>query len=47
MVRTAFDVSFDNAYDRAREIIADCLQAPDVAAAKQTWESRRAAAAGR
>jgi enoyl-CoA hydratase/carnithine racemase len=40
MVRTAFDVSFDHAYDRAREIIADCLCGTDVADAKQAWADR-------
>jgi enoyl-CoA hydratase/carnithine racemase len=41
MVRTSFDLGFDQAYDRAREIIADCLQSPDVAAAKLAWAARR------
>ena len=40
MVRSAFDVSFDTAYDKATEIVADCLRAPDVVAAKQAWAQR-------
>ncbi|HEV8556303.1 MAG TPA: enoyl-CoA hydratase/isomerase family protein [Actinophytocola sp.] len=40
-VRTAFDLPFDSAYDRAREIIANCLREPDVELAKQAWASRR------
>ena len=40
-VRTAFDMPFDAAYDRAREIIAGCLGEPDIQAAKQAWTRRR------
>jgi enoyl-CoA hydratase/carnithine racemase len=47
MVRAAFDVGFDSAYARAHEIVADCLTGPDVAAAKQAWQSRRVAVARR
>jgi enoyl-CoA hydratase/carnithine racemase len=43
LVRTAFDVTFDRAYDRAREIISDCLLGPDVVAAKQAWADRAVA----
>lgn len=39
-VRTAFDVNFDQAFDRCREIAADCLRGPDVAAAKEAWAHR-------
>ena len=41
MVRSAFDVTFDAAYDRARELIDDCLRAPEARAAQRMWAERR------
>ena len=43
LVRSAFDDEFHQAYRRSQEIIDDCLQGPDVVAAKQAWAARRAA----
>lgn len=39
-VRTAFDLTFDPAYARAQEIIAGCLEEPDVETAKHAWATR-------
>lgn len=40
-VRTSFDLTFENAYARSREIIAECLKEPDIETAKQAWAARR------
>jgi enoyl-CoA hydratase len=41
MVRSAFAVGFEDAYRQAREIVADALPGPEVAAAKRAWAARR------
>jgi enoyl-CoA hydratase/carnithine racemase len=40
MVRSAFDVTFDAAFNRATEIIDECLRAPDRHTASQAWAQR-------
>lgn len=43
LTRTAFDTDFGAAYQRGRELIADCLDGPGVAAANRAWAARRTA----
>jgi enoyl-CoA hydratase/carnithine racemase len=40
MARSAFDISFPEAYSRATEIIAECLHSPEADAAKKAWADR-------
>jgi hypothetical protein len=42
MVRSAFDVSFDAAFDRARELVDEGLRSPDAEAARHAWARRSA-----
>jgi enoyl-CoA hydratase len=41
LVRSAFDTDFATAYARSRELVAQCLAGPDVAAAREAWRTRR------
>ncbi|HET9139583.1 enoyl-CoA hydratase/isomerase family protein [Actinophytocola sp.] len=41
LVRSAFDVTFDDSYRRTREIIAECERSADARAAKELWAARR------
>ncbi|HEU5475534.1 MAG TPA: enoyl-CoA hydratase/isomerase family protein [Actinophytocola sp.] len=41
-IRSAFEMTFEQSYGRAREIVADCLSSPDVDLAKQAWAERSA-----
>jgi enoyl-CoA hydratase/carnithine racemase len=41
MVRSAFDLPFDTAFGRARELVAEGLRGPDAEAARRAWAARR------
>jgi enoyl-CoA hydratase len=43
LVRGAFDVGFEAAYARSRELVERCLADPEAAGARQAWARRRAA----
>jgi enoyl-CoA hydratase len=40
LVRSAFDTDFATAHARSRELVAQCLAGPDVAAARAAWAAR-------
>lgn len=40
LVRSAFDTDFATAHARSRALVAECLDGPDVAAARAAWAAR-------
>jgi enoyl-CoA hydratase/carnithine racemase len=43
MIRRALDTAFDAIYQESRELLAECMASPEVAAARAAWLQRRQA----
>jgi enoyl-CoA hydratase/carnithine racemase len=43
LMQHAFEASFETAYRESVPLLAECLASPEVAAAKEAWQQRRAA----